>query len=67
MIWSPTVNSGLRLVIGSWKIIAISRPANGAHALLRQRREVDDAAVAHPVEHAAADDAAGMGEQPHDR
>ena len=26
MIWSPTVKSGFRLVIGSWKIIAISRP-----------------------------------------
>ncbi len=26
MIWSPTVKSGLRLVIGSWKIIAISLP-----------------------------------------
>jgi hypothetical protein len=26
MIWSPIVKSGLRLVIGSWKIIAISRP-----------------------------------------
>ena len=24
--WSPTVNSGFRAVIGSWKIIAISRP-----------------------------------------
>ncbi len=25
-IWSPTVNTGLRLVIGSWKIIAMSLP-----------------------------------------
>ena len=27
-IWSPTVNTGLRLVIGSWKIMAMSRPRN---------------------------------------
>src|SRR6266542_2502704 len=26
MIWSPTVSTGFRLVIGSWKIIAISPP-----------------------------------------
>ena len=25
-IWSPTVNTGLRLVIGSWKIIAMCLP-----------------------------------------
>jgi hypothetical protein len=25
-IWSPTLNTGFRLVIGSWKIIARSRP-----------------------------------------
>jgi hypothetical protein len=25
-IWKPIVNTGFRLVIGSWKIIAISRP-----------------------------------------
>ena len=26
MIWRPIVSTGFRLVIGSWKIIAISRP-----------------------------------------
>jgi hypothetical protein len=26
VIWSPTVFTGFRLVIGSWKIIAMSRP-----------------------------------------
>jgi hypothetical protein len=25
-IWSPTVNTGFSAVIGSWKIMAMSRP-----------------------------------------
>ena len=65
-IWSPTVKSGLRLVIGSWKIIAISRPRMARIAFpaasrgrARGRRGA--------VEDAPADDAAGRRQQAHDR
>ena len=43
-IWSPTVNSGLGLVIGSWKIIAISRPRIRRIAFLVDPGEVVDGA-----------------------
>ena len=39
-IWSPIVNTGLRLLIGSWKIIAMSLPRMLAHLLLGERHEV---------------------------
>ena len=39
-ICSSTVRTGLRLVIGSWKIIAMSRPADVAHVLLAEPDEV---------------------------
>jgi hypothetical protein len=41
MIWKATVKQGLRLVIGSWKIIAMSLPTIRRRALaLRPRRSM---------------------------
>ena len=40
LIWLPTVNTGFRLLIGSWKIIAISLAAEVAHLLLLERHQV---------------------------
>ncbi len=53
----------MRLVIGSWKIIAMSRAPDLPHVVLWQRREIE------PVEHdrAPLDLAGGLGQQPHDR
>ncbi len=45
VIWSPTVNTGFRLVIGSWKIMAMRLPRIGAHLGRRQVQQV--AAVEH--------------------
>ena len=40
VIWLPMVNTGLRLLIGSWKIIAISLPRSARISLFRQRQQV---------------------------
>ena len=39
-IWSPTVKTGLRLVIGSWKIIAMSLPRTLRISVVGQREQV---------------------------
>ena len=62
MICSPIGRTGLSEVIGSWKIIAISRPRTFAHLIFGQVEEV--AALEHD---AALRDAAGARQQPHDR
>ena len=67
-IWSPTLNTGLRLVIGSWKIIAMSRPRSlrSARAGIRARSTTVPARVAE--QDLAAGDAPGrIGDQSHDR
>ncbi len=59
----PMVSTGLRLVIGSWKIIEILWPRMLAHLLVGERGQLA------PVEaHRAGDDAAGLRrDQPQDR
>ena len=48
-IWKPTVSTGLRLVIGSWKIIAISLPRtlriSSSRSASRSRPSSSDAAL----------------------
>ena len=39
-IWWPMVSTGLRLVIGSWKIIAMRLPRMLAHLGLVERDEI---------------------------
>ena len=62
-IWSPTLKTGFRLVIGSWKIIAMSLPRTLAHLVLGQRAQVA------PAQHDVAGDdlARRVGDEPHDR
>ena len=67
MIWSPTVKSGLRLVIGSWKIIAISRPRMARICLSGSVARSSTAPSLVAVEDRAADDAARRRQQAHDR
>ena len=62
MICSPIERTGLSEVIGSWKIMAISRPRTLAHLLVGELEQ-----IAALEQDAPADDAAGgLGEQPHD-
>ena len=62
-IWSPTLNTGFRLVMGSWKIIAMSLPRMSAHLFFGDGQQVA------PLMHdAATDDAPGrVGDEPHER
>ena len=60
-IWSPMVSTGLRLVIGSWKIIAIVVAANLPHVGFGQRQQF---AAFEPD--AALDAAALLRDEPHD-
>ena len=62
-IWSPTVSTGLRLVIGSWKIIEILLPRIDricGSPILQQ-------VLALEVDVAALDAAGRHGDEPHDR
>jgi hypothetical protein len=61
-IWYPTVKTGLSEVIGSWKIMEMSRPADRPHLGLGQRGEV--LAV---EEDLALDDASGRRDEAHRR
>ncbi len=63
MIWSPIVRTGFRLVIGSWKIIAISSPRIFAELLVRQREQVTAVEPDLP----AGDLAGRFVDEPHDR
>ena len=62
-ICSSIVRTGFRLVIGSWKIIAMSRPRMVPHLVLREGHQVL------PVEQdlAALDPTGRLGQEPHDR
>ena len=60
MIWSATVKTGLRLVIGSWKIIPIRRPRTLRSARSVQREEIG---AVEPDDAAGGDDAR-RGHQP---
>ena len=63
MIWKPTVKQGLRLVVGSWKIIAMSLPMIRRRCAGAEHRSrslaVEDQAV--------GGDLAGPGDEPHQR
>ena len=61
-IWKPSVSTGLRLVIGSWKIIEMRLPRTLRISSFAQRQEV--AAFERDI---AGDAAVGGGQQPHDR
>ncbi len=63
MIWSPTVNTGFRRVIGSWKIIAISPPRISRSSSSSELQEVP--AVEQDL--AAGELARRRVDQPHDR
>ena len=62
MIWSPIVRTGFRLVIGSWKIIAISPPRIFRSLLDRQREQV----AAFEPDLPAGDLARRFVDEPHD-
>jgi hypothetical protein len=61
MIWKPMVKHGFRLVLGSWKIIAMSLPVRCGvrDRTWQQVAPVEDEAVGR--------DPAGIGDEPHQR
>ena len=62
-IWSPTVKTGLRLVIGSWKIIAMSLPRTWRISSSESASRSRPSNRISPVGISAG----GMSMQPHDR
>ena len=60
--WRSTVISGLRLDIGSWKIMAISEPRSGRSTRLRRGQDRVRRTGSTP-----SMSSSGVGQQPHDR